>query len=85
MKQFADSGFVRIADTGAHDADCYGFTPMNGDATITSITYPTMRAGREYVGDTGVNADTFKEGVFYPIPFVSITLASGVIYGWREE
>ena len=81
----ANAGFVELTGTDKIEAELQGFTPVNGDFTITDITLPTSRGGRGYRGDAAFLATiTFKEGVYYPIPCTSITPATGEAIGWRD-
>jgi hypothetical protein len=81
----ANSGHVELSGTDEIEADCQGFTPVNGDFTVSAITLPTARGGTGYRGDDAFLATiTFKEGVYYPIPFTAITPATGAALGWRD-
>lgn len=58
---------------------------MDGDFTFSSITFPATRGAVAYQGDAAFcAARTYLEGVYYPIPFTSITPATGVAFAWRE-
>lgn len=81
----ANAGHVKLDGTSLLTHSCQGFTPVNGDFTLSAVAFPTSRAGRGYVGDAAFMATlTFKEGVYYPIPFTSITPATGSAIGWLD-
>ena len=82
----ANAGHVPLTGTDEIEAELQGFTPVNGDFTIADITLPTVRGARGYRGDAAFLATiTFKEGVYYPIPCVSITPATGSAIGWLDN
>jgi hypothetical protein len=81
----ANAGHKKLNGTDAITSSCQGFTPVNGDFTLSSITFPSSRAGRGYVGDATFLATlTFLAGVYYPIPFTAITPATGAALGWLD-
>ena len=81
----ANKGFIEISGTSEIEAECQGFTPVNGDLTISAITFPASRGGVAYSGDSAFLATvTFLEGVYYPIPFIAITPATGEALGWID-
>jgi len=84
---FANAGFKMLTGTGAIDLTndpVYGFTPSGGDAVLAAITFPSQRGGQAYRGDSTIVGETLLNGVFYPIPSVGLTLASGKLIGWRD-
>lgn len=81
----ANAGFVELSGTDPVEQSCQGFTPVNGDFTLSVITFPASRGGRGYVGDAAfLEKLTFLAGVYYPIPFTSITPATGSAIGWLD-
>lgn len=81
----ANAGHVKLNGTSPLVQSCQGFTPVNGDFTLSAISFPASRAGRGYVGDAAFLATlTFLAGVYYPIPFTSITPATGSAIGWLD-
>lgn len=81
----ANKGFIKLTGTDAIVKECQGFTPVNGDFTVSAIVHPDARGGRGYTGDpTFVATITFQEGVYYPIPFTSIVPATGEAIGWLD-
>lgn len=85
---FSNAGHVEINGTDPIDLSALpigGFTPMDGNLTLTAITFPSSVNGRAYTGDaTFLATCTFLEGVFYPIPAIAITPASGKAIGWLQ-
>jgi hypothetical protein len=95
---FANSGFLILSGSTPFDLSndpvdlsvppktpIQGFTPVGGSAVLTAITFPTQRGGTQYRGDAASLVGlTLMEGVFYPIPAVGLTLASGTLIGWRD-
>ncbi len=86
---FANKGFIGLSGTSPidlSDTPIGGFTPIGGDLEIDSITHPSAVNGTGYTGDASFIADkTFKEGVFYPLPAISLTLSSGQAIGWLQD
>lgn len=81
----ANAGHATLNGTSEIQVSCQGFTPVNGDFTISDITFPLSRGGRGYLGDASFLITlTFLEGVYYPIPFTSITPAIGSAIGWLD-
>lgn len=82
----ANSGFVALDGTDEIEIELQGFTPMSDDFTISDITFPSQRGGRGYTGDDAfLIGSEFVKGVYYPIPCVSITPATGSAIGWLDN
>lgn len=84
----ANAGFVKCSGTAPLDLSAtpvQGFTPLNGDVVFSAMQFPARRAASGYNGDTeALLGDTFLEGVYYPIPLIGCTLASGEFIGWLD-
>lgn len=84
----ANRGFRKCSGTAPVDlseSPLQGFTPINGDVVFSSMTFPEWRGSVEYVGNPAdLVGDVFLEGVYYPIPLIGCTLASGAFIGWRD-
>lgn len=71
--------FQQIA-TALVTKNFYGFMPVNGDVTITTLT--DIKGG-DRTGD--FNSTTAYQNVYYPGSFASIQLSSGVAIIYLDE
>lgn len=82
----ANAGFAGLTGTEEIEVACQGFTPTTDDFEVAAIEFPAARGGRAYTGDADfVIASEYVKGQYYPIPFVSITLAAGEAFGWLDS
>ena len=63
--------------TGLH---CYGFIPVNGDATFTTLK---NAQGDDMTGDIG--GGTAYQNMWYPGSYEFITLATGTIIAYLSK
>ncbi len=73
--------FKQLTGTAVNtDLHCYGFIPVNGDATFTTLTDAN---GNDMTADIG--GGTAYQNMWYPGSYKTITLATGTIIAYLTK